>query len=118
MSNSNKARGTAFELAVRRFLLDHEIDAYKPAEQGLEDSGDIHGVTPFVVQAKDWQNVTGAINAALHGAAKQKKVAGETYGAAIVARRGRPVREAYVVLSMEDFVDIVHDLRELDLNKW
>lgn len=113
MSNSNKARGTAFERAVRRFLLDHHIDAYKPAEQGLEDSGDIHGVTPFVVQAKDWHHVTSAINAGLAGAAKQKQVAGELYGAAIVARRDRPVREAYVVLTMEDFVDIIHELRKL-----
>lgn len=113
MPNPNKKRGAAFELAVRRFLMDHDIDAYKPAEQGLSDSGDIHGVTPFVVQAKDWQNVTSAINAALAGVARQKKYAGETYGAAIVARAGRPAREAYVVLSMEDFVDIVHELREL-----
>lgn len=113
MTNPNKARGTTFERAVRMFFLDHEIDAYKPAAQGLADSGDIHGVSPFVVQAKDWHHVTSAINAGLAGAAKQKQVAGELYGAAVVARRDRPVREAYVVLSMEDFVDIIHELRTL-----
>lgn len=117
MANPNKTRGADFEREVRRFLQDHDIDAYKPAEQGLRDSGDIHGVTPFVVQAKDWQNATGAINAGLEGVAMQKGEAGEDYGAAIVRRRGRTVREAYVVLSMEDFVDIVHELQAVDLAK-
>lgn len=113
MTNHNKTRGTDFERAVRRFLLSNDIDAYKPAEQGLSDSGDIHGVSPFIVQAKDWANVTSAINAGIDGVQRQKQEAGEPYGAAIVSRRGKSVSGSYVVLTMEDFVDIVRELRQL-----
>jgi hypothetical protein len=113
VTNANKAKGTRWELAIRRFLREHGIDAFKPYEEGHEDAGDIHGVDPFVLQAKDWRAVTDALREGLDGAERQAIVAGRDYGAAVVKRARRPVGSAYVVMTLDTFVALLRRLRGL-----
>lgn len=112
MSNPNKAKGTRWEVAVRDYFKEHGVNAYRPAQEGFKDVGDLHGVSPFAVQCKDWRDVTSAIREGLDGAQKQADNAGERYGVVIVKRARKPVSEAYAVLRLADFVDIVQRLRD------
>lgn len=113
MSNPNKRKGSAWELAIRKYLREHGIDAFKPYEAGHADAGDIAGIDPFVGQAKDWRSWTDAIREGLDGAERQARVAGQPYGVAIVKRARRPVGAAYVVMTLATFAAILRRLRGL-----
>lgn len=111
MTNANKAKGTAWELAVRRYLREQGIDAFKPYEEGHEDAGDVHGIDPFIGQAKDWRSWEAAIREGLDGAEKQARVAGQPFAVAIVKRARRPAAAAYVVMTLATFAAILRRLR-------
>lgn len=113
MSNPNKARGTRWETAVTRFLRDQGIYAYKPRQEGARDVGDIHA-PPFVLQAKDWKDVTGALREGVEGARVQKLNAGLPFGAAVVKRARKPVGEAYVVIRLTDLPELIKMLTDDD----
>lgn len=107
-----KQKGTAWESAVVRFLNDAGIRAYRPAQNGARDVGDVHGVSPFVIQAKDWRDVTSALREGLDGVQLQVRNAGETYGVAVVKRARKPAADAYAVMRLEDLAALILQLRE------
>lgn len=106
MSNPQKAKGTRWETAVTRFLRDAGLYAYKPRQEGFRDVGDIH-VPPFALQAKDWKDVVGALREGTDGARVQRGHAGLPFGAAVIKRARRPIEDAYVVVRLGDFPDLV-----------
>jgi hypothetical protein len=106
-----KQKGTAHETAIVNYLNSRGIPAYRPAQSGFADHGDIHGVSPFILQAKDWRDWQSAIREGLDGAQKQRVNAGEPYGVAVVKRARKSIGEAYVVLRLEDFASLLLDLR-------
>lgn len=112
MSNPAKAKGTRWETAVVDFLRASGIRAYRPAQEGYRDVGDIHGVSPFVIQCKDWRDVLAALREGVDGAQLQARNAGETYGVAVVKRARKPAGEAYAVLRLEDLATLILQLRE------
>ena len=107
-----KQKGTAWEAAVVLFLNDAGIRAYRPAQSGTRDVGDIHGVSPFVIQAKAWADWQSAIREGLDGVQLQVRNAGETYGVAVVKRARKPAAEAYAVMRLEDLAALILQLRE------
>jgi len=109
MSNPQKAKGTRWETAVTRFLRDAGLYAYKPRQEGFRDVGDIH-VPPFTLQAKDWKDLAGALREGTDGARAQRIHAGLPFGAAVIKRARRPVEDAYVVVRLGDFPDLVRAL--------
>lgn len=113
MTSAAKTKGITWERVVRRFLRERGIDAFKPYEEGHEDAGDIHGVDPFILQAKDWRAWEAAIREGLDGAERQKRVAGRPFGAAVVKRARRPVGSAYVVMSLDTFASVLRALHGL-----
>lgn len=106
-----KRKGTKWEVDVRDFFKAKGINAYRPAQEGFKDVGDIHGVDPFVIQCKDWKDWQAAIRDGLDGAQKQARNAGLPFGVCIVKRARKPVSEAYVVMRLEDFAEVVQRLR-------
>lgn len=106
-----KARGTAFESAVVDVLNAAGLSAYRPAQHGRDDQGDIHGVSPFIVQCKNYADVATALRLGVEGARVQAANAGERYGVAVVKRRGKHAREAYAVMRLEDFAALILELR-------
>lgn len=106
-----KQKGTAWETEVTRFLNAHGVRAYRPAQSGFKDHGDIHGVSPFVIQCKDWRDVLGALREGVDGAVVQAGYAGEDYGVAVVKRARRGVGEAYAVMRLEDWSRLLLELR-------
>lgn len=115
MANANKAKGTRWESAVVAFLKERLTRVYKPRQEGFADVGDIH-VPPFVLQAKDWKDVTGALRDGLAGAVVQVGHAGPgfEFGAAVVKRARKPVGDAYFVLRLEDARSLIERLEDAE----
>lgn len=108
----NKAKGTRWEVAVRDYLNaapNGNINAYRPAQEGFRDTGDLHGVPFFAVQCKDWREVMSAIREGLDGVQKQKVNAQRPFGVNIVKRARKPVADGYVVMTLADFRRLVDD---------
>lgn len=111
MSNPAKAKGTAHETAIVRHLQAGGIPARRVAQTGAVDTGDIHGVSPFVIQAKAWRDIPSALREGVDGARRQASAAGESFGVAVVKRPRRPVGDSYVVMSLDDFARLLVELR-------
>lgn len=109
--SANKRKGTAWEVAVRDYLKGYGFNVYRPAQEGFRDTGDLHGLPLFTVQCKDWRDVTGAIREGLDGVQKQRVNAGEEFGVAVVKRARKGVGEAYAVLRLDDFIEVLKRLR-------
>lgn len=119
MSNPNKERGTRWEGAVRAvmnafFRRRYGLKVYRPAQEGYKDTGDLHGVSPFILQAKDWKDVVSALREGLNGAVVQAKHAGEAYGVAVVKRARRPTADAYAILRLQDLSRVIIRLRRAE----
>jgi hypothetical protein len=106
MTNPQKEKGTRWETAITRFLQDAGLFAYKPRQEGHKDIGDIH-VPPFVIQAKAYKDILAALRDGVEGAAVQKLHARMPFGVAVVKRPRKPIADAYVVLRLADFPDLV-----------
>lgn len=96
----NTAKGTAWETALVNALAVFGIKAYRPRAQGAKDVGDIHGLSPFVGQAKNWASWEAAIREGLDGAVKQAGHAGELYGVAFVKRARASTERGYAVMDV------------------
>lgn len=116
MSNPRKARGTKWEVEVRdraNHVLQHRAKAYRPAQEGYKDTGDIHGVSPFVIQAKDWRDIVSALREGLGGAVQQAKNANERWGVAVIKRARKKPGEAYTVMRLDDWLAFFADYLDL-----
>ncbi|GAA1701501.1 hypothetical protein [Fodinicola feengrottensis] len=114
MSSANKAKGTAFETAIVRFLQDGGLRAARKIQHGYLDDGDVDiGPGDFTLQAKNYRNVTDGVREGVEGAEKQAAVAGTDYGVAVVKRARKPVADAYVVMTLRMFRKLAFELVEL-----
>ena len=116
MANPRKAKGTKFETEVKDLandVLGHRTKAYRPAQTGHQDVGDIHGVSPFIFQTKNWKDLVGALREGVDGAVKQAKHAGETWGVAVVKRARKNTADAYAVMRYADWLAFYADYLDL-----
>ncbi|QMU72124.1 hypothetical protein [Streptacidiphilus sp. P02-A3a] len=126
MSNPNKARGTAWESAVRDYL-NEELGLYHPrdwrtrdavtpflrpadpmnirraAQEGVRDVGDVHAV-PFVLECKDVK--APAVPAWLRQAHVEAKHAGYPYGIAVHKTRGKGARAGRVFFAVRTWTRV------------
>ena len=110
--NPNKARGTRWESAVRDFLNSTGQDAHRVAQAGA-DVSDVHLNGLWALQCKDQaqQRYAEWIPAAEQQAAN----AGLPLSVVVHKRRNRPVGEALVVMSLDQFADLSNRLRVSEL---
>jgi hypothetical protein len=102
-----KDKGTRWERETRLYFREHlDPHAYKPAQEGRFDVGDMHAAGA-VFQAKDWRDWQSAIRVGLDGAVKQAGHAGKWPGIALVKRARKPVGEGYAVMRIEDLVRLL-----------
>ncbi len=119
MGSANKAKGTRWETALVRALgafFDGRL-GLKPrrvAQEGFSDSGDLHGISPYVAQAKDWRSWQAAIREGLDGAEAQKARAGEPYGVAFVKRARRPAGGGYAVQTVATWARVLLRLKRAE----
>ncbi|MFI7069529.1 hypothetical protein [Micromonospora sediminicola] len=112
--SANKAKGTRWETALVRLFRAAGIRAYRPAQEGFRDTGDLHGLDPFIGQAKDWRSWEAAIREGLDGAETQRVNARQDYGVAFVKRARRSTGGGYAVLTVATFVRLLLRLRRAE----
>ncbi|UVK59056.1 holliday junction resolvase [Microbacterium phage Cen1621] len=114
MANANKAKGTAWESAIVKLLNAAGIPARRVAQTGALDTGDIHGIDPFIGQAKNMLNLADALNQGLAGAKVQAaRVNADALPVAFVKRRGKGTGDGYAVLDLATFARHLARHREL-----
>jgi hypothetical protein len=114
-----KAKGTAFETLIVKALSAYfggrfGLAPRRVAQEGFADSGDVHGVSPFIIQAKAYKSWEDAIRLGLDGAEKQKHHAGEPYAVAFVKRPRRSIGDAYAVMNVATFARLLLRLRRAE----
>ncbi|MEV0445468.1 hypothetical protein AB0I84_08085 [Streptomyces spectabilis] len=118
MANPNKARGTAWESAVRDYLnrflgLVDETGAFhnalsgenvrRAAQEGARDVGDIHAA-PFIIEAKDVKSP--AVPTWLRQADIEARHAGFPYGLVVHKMRRAHVRHGRVHMSVRTWTRV------------
>jgi Holliday junction resolvase len=104
---ASKAKGTSYERGLAEVL--QESGVFPRAERaprwGSKDKGDLVNVSPFCIEAK----ATKAID--LAGFLAEAKVetvhAEEVFPVVIIKRRQKPVLSSYVVMELEDWLELV-----------
>lgn len=114
MSNPAKAKGTRWESGLRDFFRSCGLDAYRPAQEGRLDVGDLHGLEPFVGQAKDWANTVAALREGTDGAATQAANAGRDYGVNFVKRARATTGRGYAVTTVRTFALVLKRLQRAE----
>lgn len=110
MSNSMKKKGSAFESAVRDYANSQGHKAYRPAQMGAGDIGDVHIDGRACVQAKD--TASHRFGEWLQDVEEQRARAGLAFGVVVAKRRRHPVADAYAVTTLETYLSL---LRRLDM---
>src|SRR5450631_1434689 len=110
----NKRKGTTWESAVVAFLkADGWENCERRALRGTLDAGDVAGLPNVALELKATRSLD------LAGAMKEAKVeaghAGARYYAAILKARGKPTSEAYAVVTLDQFSQM---LRILEAGGW
>ncbi|GAA2230437.1 hypothetical protein N1031_07060 [Herbiconiux moechotypicola] len=114
-----KQKGTAWETALVRSLSAFFAGRYglaprRVAQEGFADSGDLHGISPFIGQAKNWKSWEAAIREGLDGAEKQRLNTGEPFAVALVKRARKPVGGGYAVMTVATFARLLLRLRRAE----
>ncbi len=109
MANPSKAKGTAWETAVVRYLQAEGFPAARRnAQAGAADIGDIGGLPHFAIEAKD--HGTLALAEWVRQANVEAANAGADFGAVVAKRRRAPVEDAYVVMDLATFARVLQAL--------
>jgi len=125
MGNRHKAKGTAYETLVKNYLIDKGFkEARRAALEGAEDKGDIHGIQQRVtlrhgqrvtlrhvcVQCKNDKSFN--FSGWLDDTVEQAKRLSGALPALVVKRKGKGEKalgDSYVVMRLDDFVDLLED---------
>jgi len=113
VSNPAKARGTAWESAIVRYLREVPalVHARRAVQDQVQDQGDVH-VWPVVIQAKAVRKH--ALPAWVKAARAQADVAGFPWSVVYVKQFNKGTGEGYAVRSIAEDVQLVARLRELE----
>ena len=104
MVNRNGIKGSRWESAIVGFLRDHGFPhAERRAKAGINDKGDITGVTPhLVIEAKDQAKID--LPGFLREAEEEAANANAILPVAWVKARGKGVDKSYVVMYPGTFI--------------
>ena len=106
MTTPQKAKGSQWERDVAKYFNERgylEVERRYGAGNTL-DKGDINGVKDTVVEAKNWAKIS--LAAIMDETLVEQKNAKKRFGIAVIKRRNKNVKDAYVVMTLEQFVDI------------
>ncbi len=102
-----KARGSRFELDVARYFNERgfpQVERRYGAGATL-DKGDINGLQQYgvVLECKNLAKIT--LASIVEEALAEARNAGLPFGFSVIKRRGKGVKDAYLVMTVEQFVD-------------
>lgn len=117
MGNKNKARGTAFEVLVRDYLIEKGfVNAHRPALSGGNDTGDINGVArrnplrKAIFQCKNAKSFQ--LSQWLNDTVEQAEKADKAVPILVVKRPGKGAKalgDSYALLRLDDIVDLLKE---------
>jgi hypothetical protein len=106
--SAGKRAGARFEQQVADYLAANGFPyAERRHSNGPKDRGDIAGVLGWTLEAKALRDLD--VAGAIDEAAKEAGNAGSRWYAAILKRRRKPTADAYVVLPLKLFADLVRE---------
>lgn len=117
MANKSKAKGTAFEVLVRDYLISKGfIHAHRTALEGGQDKGDIHGIArrdpmrKAMFQCKNQKsfNLSGWLNDTV----EQAERLGGAVPVLVVKRPGKGEKalgDSYVVMRLQDLTELLQE---------
>jgi len=119
MSNPAKRKGTAWESALVKSLSTifagrYGLEPRRVAQTGALDTGDLHGLSPVVGQAKAYRNLADGLREGVDGVQLQAKRAGEPFGVAFVKRVRKPTELGYAVTTVATFAALLLRLRRAE----
>lgn len=107
MTTPQKAKGSQWERDVAKYFNERgypHVERRYGAGNTL-DKGDINGLPGFVIECKNLGRVT--LASIMDETLKEQQNAKLPYGIAIIKRRNRPAKDAYVVLTFEQFINLL-----------
>lgn len=108
MSRANKRKGAQFETDVAAYLKHNGFpDAERRVMGGSLDRGDIAGVPGWCLELKNLASVAEGVRIAIDEARIEAVNAGAEHFAGVVKRRQKPVSEAFVVMPLAEFVELI-----------
>lgn len=118
MSAANKAKGTRFESEVSDYLQGQGIRAKRLPRTGVKDIGDVAfpvAAGTVVVECKNRASMD--LPTYLREAEEEAQnyelkypADGTAMGVAVVKRRGKGVHQAYVVMPLDGFVELLREV--------
>jgi Holliday junction resolvase len=118
MGNKAKAKGTAFETLVVKYLRPRGFaKAFRPATSGSYDSGDINGITnpsrQAIIQCKNHRqfNLSGWLNDAVQQA-QQDAVGNNALPVVVFKRPGigeKNLGDTYALMRLEDIASLLKE---------
>jgi Holliday junction resolvase len=103
-SSRSKRLGTQFETAVVRYLSSFGL-AVRRTPPSPADIGDIDGLDGYAIQCKNCQRLE--IPHWIQQAKQQAQRAGKPHGVVVVKRRGKPIKDSFVIMDLETWVGTV-----------
>lgn len=106
MTTPQKAKGSQWERDVAKYFNDcgyPEVERRYGAGATL-DKGDINGVKDTVIEAKNVAKIT--LASIVDEALLEQKNAKKRFGISVIKRRNKNVKDAYVVLTLEQYIDL------------
>lgn len=118
--NLGRWQSTKFQLSVAMLLRDWGLHnarpspragTLSPAPPSPEDSGDLVGVAGWSIMARSKAYLT--LSESVDAVTAMAAEAGVPNAATILARRGRGAADAYVVMTLRQFADVLVQLQDL-----
>jgi len=104
MTTPEKAKGSQWERDVAAYFQTRGYNVERRYGAGLrEDKGDLIGLPEFALECKNTKKID--LAQFIDEAVLEAKHAKVRFGAAIIKRRQKNVKEAYVVMTLEQFID-------------
>jgi Holliday junction resolvase len=106
MTTPQKAKGSQWERDVAKYFNERgypDVERRYGAGATL-DKGDINGVKDTVVEAKNWAKIS--LSTIVDEALLEQKNAKKRFGISVIKRRNKNVKDAYVVMTLEQWIDL------------
>jgi hypothetical protein len=110
MTTPSKRKGSKFENDLCVFLrLQGFNQAARTPAGATADRGDINGIPNWTIEAKNRKDIAAALRDGVDQAQAARTVTGTRYTCAIIKRPRQPMSAAYVVVTLEDWTQLVKD---------
>lgn len=109
MTTAAKAKGSQFELDVARYFNERgfpQVERRYGAGATL-DKGDINGLQQYgiILECKNLKTIT--LASVVEEALVEARNAGLPYGVSVIKRRGKNVKDSYVVMNLEQWTSFL-----------